>query len=347
MNIYMTGLNHKQASLEIREKFALTKEKKISVLESYKDINGVTGCVVLSTCNRTEIYISAKNIDNIKLPKILCSILSISYEEFSSYFFEKSETEAISHLCLVSSGIHSQILGDDQIITQVRESIEYSRINGFSDNYLETVFNTAIRAAKIIKTNIIIRDVKNSSAPHKAVEKLKTICSLKDKEVVVIGNGQMGRMVSELLIKEKAIVTITRREYKKGVIQIPKGANSINYSNRYEKIEESYIVLSATTSPHYTLHYEDCAKLKSMPKIMIDLAVPRDIEPSIENITGTSIFTIDDLVTGETFLSEDKMLLAESIINEQVEKYYKWCKYKELSMSKSHRFIKECDIVRK
>ena len=325
----MIGLDYKISELPVREKFAITKASMERVLSAYTELKEVSGCTIISTCNRTEVYVSLESDCELQIPEILCGALGLDSEKYARYFVKRNDAEAIRHLCKVSAGMDSQILGDDQIITQVRESSELSRELGSNDSYLETLFNLAIKSAKIIKTQIVLRDPSRSSAPYKAVEKIKSVHSLVDQNVVVIGNGQMGRLVSDILIAEGANVTVTIREYKKGVIQVPKGANTIKYTCRYEAIAKASIVVSATTSPHHTLHYPELSQLDSVPKIIVDLAVPRDIDPDIQNITDVTILTIDDLAEEETFVDEAKVAQAENIIEEQIEKYYRWCGFKQ------------------
>ena len=331
MKILMTGLDYKSSELSVREKFAVTKEKAKNVMKAYMDLPFVEGCVIIFTCNRTEVYISVsiEDCDQFNIAEFLCRTLDLEADEYIPHFTERDERETFFHLCRVAAGIDSQILGDDQIITQVRESLESSRENGFTDGYTEKIFGTAIKAAKEIKTNMTVRSTRAASAPYKAVEKIKSLAPITGKKAVVIGNGQMGRLTAELLLSESAHVTITLREYKKGVIQIPDGANTIGYSKKYDVIETANIVVSATTSPHYTLHYDDFIKLKNMPEIVIDLSVPRDVEPKIGELPGVNLFTIDDLGDEDSSLSEEKIILAEQIIKKNMQDYYKWRKYKE------------------
>ncbi len=328
MRIKMLGIDYKCSELSVREKFAMNKDQLKLVLGDFCLASGVLGCVIISTCNRTEVYVSVHDEPEVSLQKMLCQSLGQEFESNKQYFITREETEAIEHLCLVASGTDSQILGDDQIITQVREAVEFSREHGFCDSYLETFFKTAITAAKKIKTNLVIRDTKNTSAPHKAVEMLKTICDLRQQEVLVIGNGQMGRLVCELLLKEGAGVTITLRQYKKGAIEVPVGAKTVNYSERYESLKNSTIVISATRSPHHTITVEECKKLASLPSIMIDLAVPRDIEGTVQTLQNSTLFTIDDLGDRHLTLSSEKKLQIKTLIAEQIENYFRWKNYK-------------------
>jgi len=330
LELIMTGLDHRRADLGIREQFALTREKTAQVLKSIKEIDNIGGCVIISTCNRTELYASVSDNGTFEPTKTLLKALDSSCG-FEYYFTEKTGETTIDHLCRVASGLDSQIIGDHQIITQVREALEFSREQNCTDSYIETLFKTAVKAAKIIKTTVILKLIGTDSIPNKAVEKIKRIYPLSSRNAVVIGNGHMGRLVSELLIRERVNVTVTLREYKKGIIQIPKSAETIRYSERYKAIERADIVISATTSPHYTLSYYDLNELTKLPDIFVDLAVPRDIEPSVKEISGITLLTIDDISGENRKLPQESIQRIEAIIREYVERYKRWKEFKSRS----------------
>ena len=329
MKLIMTGLDHKRAELDVREKFALTKDRTAKVLEAITGRDGVGGCVIISTCNRTELYACVCDKGAFEPTKALCEAAGRDYSEFKSYFDEREGKQALGHLCRVASGMDSLIMGDDQIITQVREALEFSRAQNCTDSYTETVFKIAVQAAKVIKHNIILKSSGIDSVPGKAVEKLKAMRPLTGLNVVVIGNGQIGRLVSKLLIDEGAIVTITLREYKKGVLKIPDHARTIRYSERYEAVGQAAVVVSATTSPHYTLFGEEMKRLARLPEVIVDLAVPRDVEPSIGDLPGVLLLTIDDISGESRALPQESLSRIESVIAEHIGKYDNWNAFKQ------------------
>lgn len=337
MEIRMTGLDYKSAELAVREQFALGGEKAGEVMAAYMALPCINACAVIFTCNRTEVYISIEEGRAFDISGFLCRMLGRDAEQYTGRFTERNEAETFCHLCGVAAGIDSQLLGDDQIITQVREALEASRAAGFTDSYLETLFRTAIKAAKEIKTAVAVRASRSVSAPHKAVEKIKALGSVAGERAVVIGNGRMGRLAAELLLGEKARVTVTLREYKKGIVQIPGGADTIGYGSRYTAIDGAGIVVSATTSPHYTLRCEDFTGLNAMPRIVADLAVPRDVEPGIGEIPGVTLLTIDDLGDETAVLPPEIERAAGRIVEKNLSGYYKWRAYKENSSNANAR----------
>jgi len=324
MNLMMTGIDHKRSALSVRERFAVTKAKAGKALADVKD-GGISGCVILSTCNRMELYASIRDDGDFMLSKILCSALGIDFSEYNSHLTEREGDRVIEHLCRVASGLDSQIMGDDQIITQVREALELSRGQKCTDNYIETLFNLSIHAAKAIKTKIFINSLGTSAVPEKTVEKIKTMCRLSDRNALVIGSGRIGRQICDLLIRDGVNVTVTLRSHKSGgSVHINDKANLIDYDERYSVLEKVDIAVSATTSPHITVSKNELTALKRIPELIVDLAVPRDVESSVKDINGVTLLTIDDISGDGQRLSPESISMAESIIAEHIERYNRW-----------------------
>jgi len=323
----MTGIDYKRSDLSVREKFAATKAGAGRILAGIMG-SGAGGCVVLSTCNRTELYATIRNDGDLKPSEALCAALGVDFNEYGSHLTERTGDGVMDHLCRVACGIDSQIMGDDQIITQVREALESSRGQRCTDSYIETMFNLSIHAAKIIKTKVFIDSLKTSTVPEHTVEKLKMMCGLSGKTALVIGSGRIGRQVCELLIRENVKVTVTLRSHNKNIIQIPDDVNTISYDERYKALEKSDIVISATASPHITVSMNELTALRHLPEIIVDLAVPRDVEPSIGNINGVTLLTIDDISDGGQSIPQESIIMIEDIIAEHIAKYNKWRLFK-------------------
>jgi len=326
MNLMMTGLDHKRSNLSVREKFAATKAKTEKTLADFRDA-GVGGCVILSTCNRMELYAAIPNGGRLPLSEMLCAALSIDFSEYGSHLTERAGDGVMEHLCRVAGGLDSQIIGDDRIITQVREALEFSRGRKCADSHIEKMFNLSIHAAKLIKTKALINSLGTSSVPEKTVEKIKTMRDLSGRNALVIGGGRIGRQVCDLLIREGMNVTVTQRSRKRGGgVHINNKADVIDYDERYRAVEKANIAISATASPHLTLLQSEISVLKQLPEIIVDLAVPRDVEPSVGGINGVALLTIDDISDDGRSLSAEHVLMTESIIAEHVERYNRWKK---------------------
>jgi len=319
----MTGLSHQTSSLAIREKFALTTEKARRIIADLKNSGVVSGCVVISTCNRTELYAAVADDHDFFPAQVLCHALNVDFTTYQPYLTERTGMNVMEHLCRVASGVDSHIMGDDQIITQVREALELSREQHGADSYLETMFNVAIHAAKAIKTNVLSGTPGASSIPHKTVETLQDRMALSGTKALIIGSGTIGRLIAELLVKENAQVTMTLRSRHPQKARIPDKVATISYDERYTALAQADVVISATTSPHLTLTYNALSALTKRPAIIVDLAVPRDVEPSIQNLPGLTLLTIDD-IGAEARLPPQALVAIEGIIAEHIAQFSRW-----------------------
>lgn len=326
MSISMIGIDYSRAAVDIRAQFSFTKKNAVAAMEHLKEEPGIAGCIILSTCNRMEIWASTTEDWQGSLYEFLCREKGKEPAEYAQYFAERTEEEAVEHLFYLTSGLKSQILAEDQIITQVKDALSFSREAYCTDNVLEVLFRMAVTAAKKVKTKVIFSRG-NSSVIHQAIHCLEEKgFSLFGKTCMVIGNGEMGKVAALALREAGAEVTVTVRQYRSGIVNIPKGCERINYGDRGEFLPQCDLVVSATASPNYTLTRE---LLETVPPVehlvLIDLAVPRDIEPSAGELSGITLYDIDsfkiDAVSPKLQQSLEK---AGEILQEQMEDFYNW-----------------------
>ncbi len=326
LNIAVSIIDYKLASLEQREIFALSKSRLCSLYESVKLNENIDGCVVLSTCNRTEIYVNMTEENDEKPYEILCDFVGVNSSDYSDKFHTFENEDAIFHLFKVASGLKSQIWGEDQIITQVKSSLIIAREYNAADPILEVLFRNAISGAKKVKSDIDFKTDNNSTAKCA----LNIILENKDvKKVLVIGNGEIGRLTAKLLVDFGIDTTMTLRKYKYSETVIPSHVVAVDYDLRYEKLKEVDAVVSATSSPHFTIEYEKLDVKERLPKVFIDLAVPRDIDPKIENVNNISYYNIDNLDSEHiTYHKLIQQKQANDILRKYVDNFYKWYEYK-------------------
>lgn len=329
VNIYMLGIDHNHASIEEREIFSLTKNKTVEFLEILKEVKEILGCVIISTCNRLELWLSISENFNGAIYDVLCKFKNIDGSQYKDCFVERRGYEAVEHLFYLACGLKSRIIGEDQILTQVKEALELSRENYCTNNVIETLFRMAITSAKKIKTEVHL-EVVNSSIAHHVVHKLYTANNIEfyGKKCLVIGNGKIGKLTATKLMEEGANVTVTIRQYKSGVIEIPIGCNRINYGERYNQIEDYDIIISATASPNITLTYEHM-KLKKFkkPVLIIDLAVPRDVDSEVGKLKNITLYDIDHFqVDTQSEKMKEQLLVIQNIIKTQIDEFELWYK---------------------
>lgn len=332
MSISMIGIDYKRASVDVRAQFSFTKKNTVAALEDLKKEPGILGCIILSTCNRMEIWASTGEDWKGSLYEFLCREKEKNPDEFRQYFVSRKEEEAVEHLFYLTSGLKSQILAEDQIITQVKDALSLSREAYCTDNVLEVLFRMAVTAAKKVKTQVSFSRA-NSSVIHQAIERLENQgFSIQGKTCMVIGNGEMGKVTALALKEAGADVTVTVRQYRSGIVTIPQGCDRINYGERLEFLPKCDLAVSATASPNYTLTMEQIENAEIPGHIvLIDLAVPRDIEPSAGTLSNVTLYDIDsfkiDAVSPKLQASLDQ---AGKILQEQQEEFYSWYNGRDL-----------------
>ena len=332
MGISMIGIDHNMAHVDIRALFAFTKKSAGEAMEKIKSYKGIYGCVILSTCNRLEVWASVDEEEDVCLYDCVCQLKGISDDSYRNYFVERKDEEAVEHLFYLTSGLKSQIIGEDQILTQVKDALNLARENFAVDGVLEVLFRMAVTAGKKIKTEVPFSHG-NPSVIHQAIQFLgQKGYSMQDKTCMVIGNGEMGKVAAQALREAGADVTVTIRQYRSGIVSIPAGCKRINYGERMEYIPECDLVVSATASPNFTLRRELFEELElSGELILIDLAVPRDIEPSIGSLEGITLYDMDSFRIEEIPAElQENLEAAGAIVREQMDEFFQWLDGRDL-----------------
>lgn len=326
MYIYMVGIDHQLAPLDVRSVFSFTKEQTKRLYSTMLALDDVRGCVIISTCNRMEVWLSMSKESDFSCIETLCTFAGIDHEEYAPFFAERSQEEAVTHLFYVTAGLRSRIFGEDQIITQVGDAIAFARCLQAADNVLEVLFRQAVTAAKRVKTETVL-DIRDHSVIHTALNRIREDgIDVEGANCLVIGNGMMGRLAAQVLIESGANVTMTIRRYHHNEVVVPSGCNKIEYTRRYDVIPDCDLIVSATTSPHLTI---DMDHLKEVPIeheiCMIDLAVPRDIDSRIGELSNVRLYDIDSFeIAPRTEQLEKNLRAAQAIMQEEQQGFFEW-----------------------
>ena len=322
--IVMVGIDYNLASIDLREKFSFTDETLTGAYERLKNMPEIQGAVLISTCNRTELYVSSGD-DEIDAFGLLCNLAGAVGHGYSHY--TANRLSVMRHLCGLAGGLKSQILGEDQIISQVKDAIKTAREFGATDSVLEVLFRESIAAAKKIKSEITL-GTREDSIVHRALEVIERHGDV--KRALVIGNGEIGRLMTKTLVKNGYHTTMTLRTYRHGQTIVPPGAHTADYAARYDKLSDCDVLISATRSPHYTIIANQVRQDAAYPSLWLDLAVPRDIAPEIASLAGVSYYDVDVLSAGETYQARaEKEAQAGEIIEKYVADFEKWCAYQK------------------
>lgn len=328
MNIGVVGVNHNITPIEIRESVSFTDTKKIEAINYLldKEINEV---IILSTCNRSEIYIQAEDIEE----KI--EVVKEFYEDFFNrenireFLFEKVNNQAVNHIFTVASGLDSIVLGEDQILGQVKDAHEFAMNIGSSKKIFNKLFREAVTTSKEIKNTTKISQ-QPLSISYIGVKFLKEkLHTLENKNVLVIGIGKMSTLAMNHLIEEKVnSIYVANRSYGK-CDELQKKYNQIipiKYEERYSVLNDVDIVISATASPHVVVKYEDMP-LTNNKLYMMDIALPRDIDTKINDMDNIEVYDIDDLKTIQNKNDKKRKELASighKIIEEKSNEFTEW-----------------------
>lgn len=322
----MAGIDWQTAKIDKREVFSFTSGQVSRLCGQITQIEGVDGCVLLSTCNRTELYLSGG--DSLQPVTILCQAAGV--EEAEALFCEHRGEQAARHLMEVSCGLCSQILGEDQIVSQVKRAYQLAHEAGSADAGLSQMFRLAATAGKRSRTQVRLSAAPLSVAGQ-VVEQLETrLGDLTGKRALVIGNGEMGRLACSLLAAKGCQVTVTLRTYRHGETIVPAGCQTIGYDERTKLLPVCDILLSATTSPHYTITCDHLAGLACVPQAVCDLSIPRDIEPNIRELPGVQLFLDMDSMGGrEAHVDVKSRQQVDEIIEQEMQKLTRWFNYRE------------------
>lgn len=326
MAIWMTGIDHTRAALDVRSIFSFTKKMTEGISRQLMEMPGIKGCVILSTCNRMELWLSTEKDADPRPADLLFGYLDVDADTYRDLFTVRTGEEAVTHLFRLAAGLESMIIGEDQIITQVGDAIAYARSLYATDHALEVLFRLAVTAGKRVKTDVDLSTA-DSSVIHTALRMLGIQgISVSGKKCMVIGNGMMGKLSAQTLMEHGADVTVTIRQYHSGVVDVPQGCHRVNYEDKLALVPDCDFIVSATTSPNYTLRRSELEPLvMDHPVCLIDLAVPRDIEQSVAGLSWATLYDIDsfqiDRKSGKLRKNLEK---AEQILQEEEKEFYEW-----------------------
>lgn len=337
MGIQILSISHKAAPTKVRERFAFTLEQQHEIMKQLLDKDGIEECVMLATCNRTELYVygaedgcANRNFEQMK-QILLKEAGTFDLPDIGDYLLIYQDNTAIHHLFVVASGLDSMVIGEDQILGQVKRAHDFARENKLCGTYLNALFRYAVTGAKKVKTDTSLSKtpISTASLAIKAAE--DALGGLKDKNILIIGaTGKIGSIVlKDLQDKEGARIYITARG-----ASLPHGIRHLRfevvpYESRYHVIQNMDVIISATSSPHFTITRDHFMRYwkEGEQKVLLDLAVPMDLDPELSGVEGIQLYNMDDF----TRLAEDnnrrkqkEVIVADSILSEYERTFKQW-----------------------
>lgn len=327
MQFYYIGINYKDAKLEIRDLVSFTDAKKIEFLEKAEAL-GVEQCMVLSTCNRSEVFFFADGADTGDMPgeeqpqaaDRMCRLYQDMFPEcaLAAYIRRLEGREAMEYFFRITAGLESLVLGEDQILGQVRDAFEFSKTLGMTGKELNKVARDAVTMAKKIKSKLKISE-NPLSVSYIGIQMVDRMIGIRGKRALVIGSGKTAELAIRYLYEYGAgeVVVCSRTfAHAKELRQEFPGLVAVRYEERYQVLRRSQLVISATSAPHVVLRRSRIEELEKgklsgrstqtdtigeakrddlIEKLYLDLATPRDIDPQIGNMAGTELIDLDTL----------------------------------------------------
>ena len=319
------SISHKTARSADRQKCCIPKEKTEDYLREIMKLDRVDECVLLSTCNRTELYVQGEENSFGGLEYVMAKAAGSDAAWLRGIVRRYQGRKAIRHLFRVVCGMESMVIGEDEILGQVRDAYTYSQEAGCTGYELNSIFQAALACAKRVKTETRISKTSVSVATLASNEVFRL--PLQRKTVLLMGSsGQMGGIIlKDLLSREEIRVIATVRSHNGIYKSNHAHVENVDYQNRYDYLDEADVIISATSSPHYTLTADRVREsVKGVKeRLFLDISMPPDIDEDIADIEGCRLTSLDDihkLAEENNRLKQQAIVEAEEILEEDLEK---------------------------
>jgi len=350
-NLYVVGISHEKAKQEIRSKFSLSEDTIQKILQEAKK-NGLKSLVVLSTCNRTEIigYVPHPYI----IIELFCKYSNTTVDELTKYVSIYKQDESVTHLFELTSGIKSQILGDYEIVRQLKQAFQTSKHENILDNYLERLFNYALHASKEVKNATEISGGTTSTS-YAGIQHLKNkFGSLKDKKIAILGLGNIGKSTLKNLTQysDANHITILNRTISKAENFIKQDSKIQlgDFNNLKNELKKQDILFVCSNAKKPIVTAENIPVTKEF--IIIDLSIPSNVANEVHLIKNIDLIKLDDLsnITDSTFESRKKEIpRAKEIIEKHKSEYQEWLNTRKFTpvlngLREKLQYIKETEL---
>jgi glutamyl-tRNA reductase len=339
MPFAVVGLNHRTAPIEIREKFAFSPDEMPDALAQALENKGVREAALVSTCNRTEFYLHLSEPDS-AIPNIISALADQADglpKPAERYLYIRREHDAVEHLYRVISGLDSMVLGEVQIQGQVRDAYELARSLTGQRQAVRAVFNRLFQSALSVGGRVRSETRLSegaASVPSAAVELARKIFgSLRGRRGLVLGAGNMGELTLECLVDEgvSSVIVTSRSISRAQKVADRFGGQAVAFADFWDQLPETDIVVTSTAAPHAMITLEEFKrrmpkKLRS-PLFIVDIAIPRDVEPEIADLPNVFLYSVDDLqhiVSASFERRKAELPKAEKIIADEVDKFWRW-----------------------
>ena len=338
MNFYLVGVSHKTAPIEVRERLAFSEDRLPDALRQVASLAGVRETLILSTCNRVEILARAESPQEdlaVALTRFLADYHALSSQHLEPHLYRYQQREAIRHVFRVASSLDSMIIGETQILGQVKEAYALARSVGTLRGPLEEALTRSFFVAKRVRTETGIAS-SAVSVSYAAVELARKIFgSLDGKRILLVGAGKMSELAARHLLGHggSQIFVTNRTAERAGEMAAALQGRAVPFDQLFEYAAQCDILISSTAAPSFLIRRSDVQRLlaerKNRPMFLIDIAVPRNIDQEVNKLDNIFLYDIDDLQQVVNANLKERLREAqrgEQIAEQEVEKFLRWLK---------------------
>jgi len=368
MQLLVTGTNFKTSPLIFRENFTFSNNEIESALLELKQSNHIKEIVIINTCHRIEIYAVVTDITQGQsiIYEFLLKNKNVSQQDINDYFYSYFNKFAVNHLFKVASGLDSMVLGEDEILGQVKRAWQQAQNYCATNSILNALFKFAITAGKRVRTETEIKG-KSFSIGGLAKDMVKKICTVKKEHcnIALIGSGEIGQNTAKYMVKDqiKKFYIISRSIERAKKLAGKFSAIPLQLKDFYNLLPQLDVIIVCTSAPYYLIKLEDIQKIsikRKHPLLLLDLSVPRNIDPQIATINNVNLYNIDDLQAVIEKKEEQIRIIAQAeiIIREEITKFLSWFnsltftpvlsrlskKFETISKSEIERALKKCGL---
>ncbi len=335
MDILVVGLNHKTAPVEVREKLAFDEHTAPRALIEFKERMPHTEAVILSTCNRVELYAASEEAEKLAddVTSFLAEFHDFPPDSFADHLYHHYDRDAVRHLFTVSSSLDSLVVGEAEILGQVKQAYMYALEEGLSGKVLNSLFQRAFAVSKSVRTGSSIGERRVSVASVAVEFAQKIFGDFSDKTVMIIGAGEMGELTLKHMVESGInAVIVANRTYEKAVqLADEYDGMAIKYESFVDSMHRADVIISTSGAPHYIVHPKHITPAlrarRNRPILLIDIAVPRDIHPDVDQFENAYLYNIDDLdnVVAENISFREKELeQCAAIVDAETDTFMEW-----------------------
>lgn len=341
MRIALVGVNHQTASVSLRERVAIASDQLSGCLRTATAFEGVDEALILCTCNRSELYLALPNgISGPRPQDVFAHIHQIDPALIEPSYYVREDAEAVVHMFRVAAGVDSLVLGETEIIGQLRQAVQSARKAGTAGRILTRLGQKALAAGKRARTETMIGQG-CMSVPSVAAElALQVFDDLSEREVLVVGAGEAGRLVARRMIGcgAQRVAIASRSLERAKVLAADIGARPVDFGDLTDELAHADVVITSTSAPHLLITADrleqHMSRRRGQPMVIIDLAVPRNVDPAVRGFPDLYLYDLDDL---QKFVQEAEqqraceLPLVEAITAQEASDFMVWLRSQEVN----------------